>query len=222
MGATLAVLLGTLVGITDAAYAQGAGKPGAANRAATPLMAGLKAAELSATQKDQIAVIAKKYSDERRALRKAMQPDPAATTPGDRPKPSADTKAKLEEIEAKELAEIKAVLTAGQLPVFQTAYDVAKTKRGNDNNPLSQMMDKLALTDDQKTKITPILSETGEAMAKLRQDTTIERREKMTKMGDLWNTTKDKIRPLLNADQQKTLDEMKALRGAGKRNKGAK
>jgi hypothetical protein len=53
----------------------------------------------------------------------------------------------------------------------------------------------LALTEAQKTKVTPILTETTQAMAKVRQDTTIDRREKMNKMADIWGATKDKIRP---------------------------
>ncbi|MBC7808488.1 MAG: hypothetical protein H7145_20330 [Akkermansiaceae bacterium] len=217
MGVSLAVLVGTLAGVTNAAFAQGAGKQGiAAGKRESPMAVGLKAAVLTETQKDQIQVISKKYRDERRSIVKELNPDAGMSAQGERTKQSPDMKAKIADIETKEITEVKAVLTPDQQAKFQTAYDGAKASRGN-NGPLDQMMEKLALTDEQKEKLSPILTETTDAMAKVRQDTTLDRRAKMTKMADLWTATKEKIRPMLTADQQKTLDEMKALRGAGKR-----
>jgi Spy/CpxP family protein refolding chaperone len=142
MGASLAVLIGTLASVSQSVFAQGVSKQKmTANKRENPMRAGLKAAELTETQKDQVQVIARKFSEERRALRKELKPAVnAATTPGERPKPSAELKSKAAEIETREVTEIKAVLTPEQQTKFQTAYDAAKTPRWN-AGPIEQMIE---------------------------------------------------------------------------------
>ncbi|MBC8134456.1 MAG: Spy/CpxP family protein refolding chaperone [Fibrella sp.] len=216
MGATLAVLMGTLTATTNPAYAQGAGKPGkVAGRNQSPVMMGLKAVSLTDAQQDQIKTIAKKYRDEKQELTKSGDSG-TASTPGARTRMSPEIRAKLSAMEEKELAEVKALLTPEQLPKFQTAFDAAKTEQGS-NTLFAGMMEKLALTDEQKSKIAPILKDAVPELTKLREDTTMDRKAKAGKSMEIWNSLKEKIRPILTAEQQKKLDDIKNLRGGGRR-----
>lgn len=207
LGISLAVLNITLARVTHS-VAQEPAKPG--NREAkreTPLAAGLKAITPTGTQDSQIKDVQKKYRGERKEMLQAAQGGMAAT-PGER-------RTKIAEIEAKELADIKAILTAEQAPVFQAAYDAAKRQRGG--TIIDQAIEKLDLTDEQKTKIAPLVKDAADAMLALRNDAAAGGREKAVKMRTIWDDTKAKIRPLLTVEQQSTLDAMKAFRGAGKR-----
>lgn len=212
-GASLTVLAGMLAGVSDTAFAQqGQGRPGAyAGRRTSPLTVALKAAELTDAQQVQIKTISKKYRDERQEL---MRPAAGDAAGGGRGRVSPDLRTKLDAIEAKELAEVKAVLTAEQLTKFQAAHDAAKSEQGT-NMLFGGMMQQLALTDEQKTKIAPILKDATPEITKLREDTTLDRKARAAKTMEIWNGLKEKIRPILTADQQKTLDDMKNLRGGG-------
>src|SRR3954470_16677569 len=64
---------------------------------------------------------------------------------------------------------------------------------------LKGITEKLELTADQQTKVQPILDAAKPQIAAIHQ-------EAMQKMHTVMDSTVSQIRPLLNADQQKTLD----------------
>jgi Spy/CpxP family protein refolding chaperone len=73
---------------------------------------------------------------------------------------------------------------------------------GMHHSGLEHMMDHLNLTPDQKTKVQPILDQAQPQLETIR-------REAMEKTKTVMDNTMSQIRPLLTADQQKKLDEMK-------------
>ncbi len=217
-GASLAVLIGMLAGTHGTAYAQGQGGFGArAGRRESPLMVAIKAASVTDAQEDQIKTISQKYRDQLQELRKSSTPDAgAAATPSARPQVSPETRAKMTELEDKQAAEVKAILTPEQQPKFQAAYDAAKAEQAS-NAVFGGVMQQLELTDEQKAKIAPILKDATPELTKLRADTTMDRKAKNEKTMEIWTSLKEKIRPILTADQQKKLDDIKNLRGGGNR-----
>jgi Spy/CpxP family protein refolding chaperone len=66
---------------------------------------------------------------------------------------------------------------------------------------LKGITDKLNLTADQQTKVQPILDAAKPQIAAIHQ-------EAMQKMKTVMDSTVSQIRPLLNADQQKKLDDI--------------
>ncbi|HET9742291.1 MAG TPA: hypothetical protein VFQ00_06050 [Terriglobales bacterium] len=77
---------------------------------------------------------------------------------------------------------------------------------------LDHMSTELNLTEDQKTKIKPILEEQSKKMSDLRSDTSLSREDRRAKMKDIHESTMSQLRPILNADQQKKLEEMMSRR----------
>lgn len=74
---------------------------------------------------------------------------------------------------------------------------------------LQRLSEKLSLTDDQKTKIKPILVDEHAQMKALHEDQSTPREQKMEKMHSIRQASREKIRATLTADQQKKFDEMK-------------
>ena len=66
---------------------------------------------------------------------------------------------------------------------------------------LRGITEKLDLTSDQQTNVQPILDQTKPQIAAIHQ-------EAMQKMKTVMDSTLSQIRPLLNADQQKKLDDI--------------
>ena len=88
--------------------------------------------------------------------------------------------------------------------------------RGMNMSPdamLDHMSTELNLTDDQKAKIKPILEEQSKQMQDLRQGTSTSDQDRRAKMKQIHENTMSQIRPILNADQQKKLEEMMSRRG---------
>jgi Spy/CpxP family protein refolding chaperone len=73
------------------------------------------------------------------------------------------------------------------------------------HDPMAKLTESLNLTADQKAKIQPIVDEAKPKMQEIHRDA-------MQKSKAVMDDTMAKIRPLLNADQQKKLDEMKSER----------
>ena len=69
-------------------------------------------------------------------------------------------------------------------------------------NPLEHLSKDLNLTDDQKTKVQPIIDKTKPQMAAIHK-------EAMEKMHALMESTGAQIRPLLTPEQQQKFDAMK-------------
>ena len=78
---------------------------------------------------------------------------------------------------------------------------------------LEHMSKELNLTDDQKTKIKPILDEQMKQMQDARQSTSGSQQDRRAKMKQIHENTMSQIRPILNSDQQKKLEEMMSRRG---------
>jgi periplasmic protein CpxP/Spy len=76
---------------------------------------------------------------------------------------------------------------------------------------LDHMSKELNLTDDQKTKIKPILEEQSKQMQDARQSTSDQ--DPRAKMKQIHENTMSQIRPILTSDQQKKFDEMMSRRG---------
>lgn len=74
--------------------------------------------------------------------------------------------------------------------------------RGHGNS-LKHLTETLNLTPDQQAKVQPILDQAKPQLKAIHQ-------EAMQKSKALMDSTMTQIRPLLNADQQKKLDDMKA------------
>jgi Spy/CpxP family protein refolding chaperone len=78
---------------------------------------------------------------------------------------------------------------------------------------LSRMLN---LTDDQKTKILPILQDASKQSQELRQDTSLSPQDRRTKMRSIHDNTMSQIRSVLTPGQQAKLDQMKQNRGSGR------
>ena len=88
---------------------------------------------------------------------------------------------------------------------------------------LERMSKELNLTDDQKTKIKPILEEQTKQMQDARQSTSTSDQDRRAKMKQIHENTMNQIRPILNSDQQKKLEEMmsrRSERGEGHQHSG--
>ena len=70
---------------------------------------------------------------------------------------------------------------------------------------VKSMAQSLALTDEQKEKVKPIIEEEIKKMEELSQDRTGAPEERMKKFRDLREATNAKIKPLLSAEQQEKL-----------------
>ena len=80
---------------------------------------------------------------------------------------------------------------------------------------LDHMSQTLNLTDDQKTKIKPILEDSMKQMQQLRQDTSVSQEDRRTKMQQIHESTMSQIKPILTDDQQKKLESMHGQEGHG-------
>lgn len=78
---------------------------------------------------------------------------------------------------------------------------------------LDHMSQMLNLSDDQKSKIKPIVEDQSKQMEQLKQDSSLSQEDRRAKFQQIHENTMSQIRPILNADQQKKLDAMKNGRG---------
>ncbi|MFT3869072.1 MAG: hypothetical protein QM715_11490 [Nibricoccus sp.] len=78
------------------------------------------------------------------------------------------------------------------------------------------LVEKLGLTEDQQAKIKPILAEEMQAIKTVRDDASLEREAKWTKIREIIQAHNEKIKPILTPEQLKKLEEMKDdFRGRG-------
>jgi len=83
----------------------------------------------------------------------------------------------------------------------------------NPDAQLEHMSTALNLTDEQKTKIKPILEDTSTKMQQLRQDSSLSEQDKRAKMQEIHQDAMSRVRPILTADQQKKLESMHGPHG---------
>ena len=83
----------------------------------------------------------------------------------------------------------------------------------NPDAMLEHMSTELNLTDDQKTKIKPILEAQSKQMQDLRQNASGSQEDRRAKMKQIHESTMTQLRPILTSDQQKKLQEMMSQHG---------
>ena len=74
---------------------------------------------------------------------------------------------------------------------------------------VARMSAKLNLTDDQKSKITPIIADRQEKMRALAADTSGRKMRKARKAKSIMSDSDKKIEAVLTSDQKKTYEQMK-------------
>jgi Spy/CpxP family protein refolding chaperone len=90
--------------------------------------------------------------------------------------------------------------------------------RGEGMSPdaqLQHMSEALNLTDDQKTRIKPILEDSSKQVQQLRGDTSLSQQDRRAKMQQIHESTMSQIKPILTSDQQKKLESMHERGGRG-------
>lgn len=73
---------------------------------------------------------------------------------------------------------------------------------------LAHLSEQLSLTDDQKTKIKPILEDEDAKTKALWEDTSTPREDKRAKFMSIHQATMDQVKSLLTPEQQKKLSDM--------------
>jgi periplasmic protein CpxP/Spy len=80
---------------------------------------------------------------------------------------------------------------------------------------LKQLSEALGLTEDQITKIKPIVTEEVAAMAALMQDKNLDREARRAKMTEIRDSFSPKIEALLTPEQKTKWEGLKKMRGMG-------
>jgi len=91
------------------------------------------------------------------------------------------------------------VIRAEDTPAAPAAGDHKAGPRGE---RLKELAEKLALTDDQKAKIKPIIEDEAKALKALKEDTTIEKKDKRAKLMEIRKSHSEQILAILTPDQQ--------------------
>jgi periplasmic protein CpxP/Spy len=77
------------------------------------------------------------------------------------------------------------------------------------NSQLKHLSKRLNLSDDQQTKIKPILEDQQKQMQQLWSDNSLSRQDRFSKMWDIRENSDAQIKNVLNEDQQKNFDKMR-------------
>ncbi len=88
--------------------------------------------------------------------------------------------------------------------------DGERRVRDNALERLNKIDRRLKLTDEQKGKILPLLQEEQNQIRSIWGDGNLSRNQQRAKSQELRQTTNDKIRELLNPEQQKISDDMRS------------
>jgi protein CpxP len=78
------------------------------------------------------------------------------------------------------------------------------------DDQLTHLTKKLKLSDEQQTKLKPILEDQRKQMGQLREDSSMSRQDKFSKMQEIRQNSDTQIKSVLNEDQQKNFDKMRA------------
>ena len=82
--------------------------------------------------------------------------------------------------------------------------------QGMHTSRLEWLSKELSLTDEQKAKIKPILSDEAKQMQSLKEDTSLTADQKHDKMKEMHQNTDSQINDILTPDQQKKYADLKA------------
>ncbi|HEY1272063.1 MAG TPA: hypothetical protein VGF08_08765 [Terriglobales bacterium] len=77
------------------------------------------------------------------------------------------------------------------------------------DDQLKQLTNKLQLTEDQQSKIRPILADQRKQASDILHDSSLPRQDRRSKIMDLRESTDKQVKSVLNEDQQKKFDEMR-------------
>jgi len=80
------------------------------------------------------------------------------------------------------------------------------------DDQVKHMAKKLNLSDDQQAKLKPILEDQRKQMEQIRDDSSLSREDRFSKMKSVHENSAAQIKTLLNEDQQKQFDKMQAER----------
>jgi len=81
---------------------------------------------------------------------------------------------------------------------------------------LQRMTKQLDLSDAQQQQIKPILENETQQMQSLREDSSLSQQDRWSKMQQIRQSTSEKIKPILNADQQQKYEQMMSHQGHGR------
>ena len=73
---------------------------------------------------------------------------------------------------------------------------------------LDHMSKELNLTEDQKTKIQPIMEDTQKQMEAVRSDTSLSQQDRMAKAREIHENAKKQVEPILTAEQREKFEKM--------------
>jgi len=78
------------------------------------------------------------------------------------------------------------------------------------DDQIKHLSKKLSLSDDQQAKLKPILEDQRKQMDAIHNDSSLSREDRFGKMQELRKTSDEQVKTILNADQQKSFDKMRA------------
>jgi protein CpxP len=78
------------------------------------------------------------------------------------------------------------------------------------DDQIKHLSKKLNLSSDQQAKLKPILEDQRKQMETVHSDSSLSREDRMSKMQDLRKSSDEQIKGVLNPDQQKSFDKMRA------------
>ncbi len=77
------------------------------------------------------------------------------------------------------------------------------------DDQLKHLTKKLNLSDDQQAKLKPILEDQRKQMDGIRNDSSLSREDRFSKMQEIRQSSDTQIKSVLNDDQQKNFDKMR-------------
>ena len=81
------------------------------------------------------------------------------------------------------------------------------------DDQLEHLTKKLKLSDDQQAKLKPILEDQRKQMEGIRDDSSLSREDRFSKMREVRQSSDTQIKSVLNDDQQKNFDKMREEQG---------
>jgi protein CpxP len=109
------------------------------------------------------------------------------------------------------------LFTAAQATTMASFPGLGMRRHGRGQMPsvddqVKRMTKQLGLNDDQQQKLRPILEDQRQQMQQLRNDSSLSKDEKFSKMRDMHEKASSEIKTFLNDSQQKKFDEIQQKR----------
>ena len=165
-------------------------------RRQSPMVAALATLNLTADQQARVKTVTDKNQADSRALRQDQSLSPQ------------QRREKSRELNRKMTDDINAILTPEQQTKLKQEM---RTRQAG--GALNGMLRQLNLTAEQRAKIDPIVKDATEALAKAREDQSLDARARREKTQAVTRETVAKIRALLTTEQQTKLDELVQQQG---------